>query len=263
MTCSSVPEFGQVSRRKGGPELLKPGVRQVVGPVFGGGGGGCCSKRSSSGSRHAQVGALLDQMFIVGRTAEGSSNAPTRTAVTCGLADEFANSGDPHLGQKRCCILLPLSAVLANSLNCPETSIAAVATSKFTMPLADRCWQSRHQQTLVASGSAERRKRTAPQRQCPVLSVMGSFSVELHNSLVRAHWSAPKRRMWPRWNNAATIRRIKFDGFTARLAWPQPLPSSAQRRPKPHASGSIAAGDSKQKVVSPGAWPRSRHCPRR
>ena len=88
-------------------------------------------------SRHAQVGALLYQMFIVGRTEEGSSNAPTRTAVTCGLADEFANRGDPHLGQKRCRIWLPLSAVLANSLNCPEISIAAVCTSKFTMPLAD------------------------------------------------------------------------------------------------------------------------------
>ena len=113
-------------------------------------------------------------MFIVGRTEEGSSSVPTRTAVTCGLADEFANRGDPHLGQKRCVISLPLSAVLANSLNCPEISIAAVGRSTFTMPLADMCWQSRHQQTLVASGSAERRKRTAPQRQCPVLSVTWS-----------------------------------------------------------------------------------------
>jgi hypothetical protein len=49
----------------------------------------------------------------------------------------------------------------------------------FTKPLADMRWQSRHQQTLVASGSAERRKRTAPQRQCPVLSVIVSSSSEL------------------------------------------------------------------------------------
>lgn len=120
---------------------------------------------------HAQAGALLHQMFIVGRTEEGSSSDPARTAVSSGLADEFANRGDPHLGQNRCRILLPLSAVLSNSLIWPETSIAAVATIKFTMPLGDVCWQSRHQQILVAKGSAERRKRTAPQRQCPVLSV--------------------------------------------------------------------------------------------
>jgi hypothetical protein len=131
------------------------------------------SRRSSLGSRHAQPGALLHQMFIVGRTEEGSSNDPARTAVTSGLADAFANRGDPHLGQKRCRISLPLCAVLTNSVNCPAIASAAVGTSKFTMPLADMCWQSRHQQTLVASGSAERRKRTAPQRQCPVLSVMG------------------------------------------------------------------------------------------
>ena len=106
---------------------------------------------------HAQAGALLHQMFIVGRTEEGSSNVPARTAVTSGLVDEFAKSGDPHVGQKRCRILLPLSAVLTNSLNCPEILIAAVGTSKFTMPLAAMRWQSRHQQTLVASGSAERR----------------------------------------------------------------------------------------------------------
>jgi hypothetical protein len=127
---------------------------------------------------HAQSGALPHQMFTVGRTEEGSSNAPARTAVTSGLVDEFANRGDAHLGQKRCRIELPLSAVLMNSLVCPEISIAAVGTSKFTIPLAEVCWQSRHQQTLTASGSAESRKRTAPQRQCPVLSVMGVLRVE-------------------------------------------------------------------------------------
>lgn len=78
-------------------------------------------------------------MFMVGRTEEGSSNDPTRTAVTSGLADEFANRGDPHLGQKRCRILLPLSAVLSNSLSCPDISIAAVGASRFTMPLAEMC----------------------------------------------------------------------------------------------------------------------------
>jgi hypothetical protein len=52
--------------------------------------------RSSFGSGLAQAGALLHQMFIVGRTEDGSSNAPARTAVTSGLMDEFANSGEPQ-----------------------------------------------------------------------------------------------------------------------------------------------------------------------
>jgi hypothetical protein len=163
-------------------------------------------------------------MFIVGRTEEGSSNVPTRTAVTSGLADEFANRGDPHLGQKRCRILLPLSAVLANSLNCPEISIAAVGTSKFTMPLADMCWQSRHQQTLVASGSAERRKRTAPQRQCPVLSVMwpltlncltrGSVRVGAHRY---SHHSRPVLRAGRRRDSWIEARMNISSRFNRRL----------------------------------------------
>ena len=152
------------------------------------GGGGCCSSRSRSGSRQAQTGALAHQMFIVGCTEEGSSNAPARTAVTSGLADEFANSGEPQLGQKRCRILLPLSAILVNSLKCPEISIATLGTSKFTRPLADRCWQSRHQQTRVARGSAERWKRTAPQRQCPVLSAMRTPPL-VPSPRFRPHWS--------------------------------------------------------------------------
>lgn len=142
------------------------------------GGGGWCAALSSWGSRHAQSGALLDQMFIVGCTEEGSSNAPTRTAVTSGRLDELANNGDPHVGQKRWRIGLPLAAVRANSLNCPEISSACVGTIRFARPFADRRWQSRHQQILLASGSADRVKRTAPQRQRPVLSVMGLFSSE-------------------------------------------------------------------------------------
>ena len=124
------------------------------------------------------MGALLDQMFMVGRTEEGSSNAPTRTAVTSGRLDEFANSGDPHVGQKRCRIGLPLAAVLANSLNSPEISSACVGTIRFARPFADNRWQSWHQHILLASGSADSLKRTAPQRQRPVRSVMGSFSSE-------------------------------------------------------------------------------------
>jgi len=96
-------------------------------------------------------------MFTVGRTEEGSSKVPARTTVNCGRADELADSWQPQLGQKRCRISFPLLAVLVNSLSCPEISSAAVGTSILTVPLADMCWQSRHQQILIASGSAERR----------------------------------------------------------------------------------------------------------
>ena len=65
------------------------------------GGSGCCSTRSSVGSRHAQAGALLDQIFIVGRTEDGSSKVPARTTVKCGRADELENKCAPQLGQNR------------------------------------------------------------------------------------------------------------------------------------------------------------------
>ena len=104
-------------------------------------------------------------MFIVGLTDEGSSSVPTRTTVNCGRADELANSDEPQVGQNRRRMVLPLSAVLVYSLVGPSMSRAAVGTMMLTVPLAARCWQSRHQQILVATGSAERRKRTAPQRR--------------------------------------------------------------------------------------------------
>jgi hypothetical protein len=135
-------------------------------------------------------------MFMVGRTEEGSSNAPTRTPVTSGLVAEFANKGDPHVGQKRCRIWLPLAAVLTNSVNCPEISSAAVGTSKFTWPLADMRWQSRHQQILAASGSAERRKRMAPHRHRPVLSVMG-FVPTMDNAREMKRFRCDFRIMFP------------------------------------------------------------------
>lgn len=147
-------------------DVHQPGpLRQVRLTV--GGGTGCRSTCSSAGSRQAHVGALLVQMFIVGLTDEGSSSAPTRTTVNCGRADELANSDEPQVGQNRRRMVLPLSAVLVYSLVGPSMSRAAVGTMMLTVPFDARCWQSRHQQILVATGSAERRKRTAPQRHFP------------------------------------------------------------------------------------------------
>jgi hypothetical protein len=46
--------------------------------------------------------------------------------------------------------------VLVNSLSSPEISSALVGTTTLTVPLAAKCWQSRHQQIRVLSGSAVR-----------------------------------------------------------------------------------------------------------
>lgn len=57
--------------------------------------------RSKVESRHAHFGALLAQIFAVGRTEDGSLRVPARTTVNCGLADESAKRWDPHRGQNR------------------------------------------------------------------------------------------------------------------------------------------------------------------
>jgi hypothetical protein len=142
------------------------------------GGDGCLSTRSKAVSMHAHAGALLAQIFINGRTDEGSSKLPARTTVNCGRADELAKSCEPHRGQKRRMILLPLSAVLVNSLSSPAISSALVETRALTDPLGAKCWQSRHQQTRVVMGSAVKRKLTAPQRQRPLRAVISASSVE-------------------------------------------------------------------------------------
>src|ERR1700733_2041928 len=104
-----------------------------------GGGAGCCSTRSRVLSRQAQAGALLAQMFIAGRTDDGSSRVPTRTTVNCGRPDELANRCEPQLGQNRRRISLPLSAVVTYSVSWPELSSPDVGTSMFTVPFAAIC----------------------------------------------------------------------------------------------------------------------------
>lgn len=118
--------------------------------------GGCSSARSSESSRHAQPGAWLAHILIVGGNADVSSNVPTRTAVMLSLAAELANKCVPQVAQNRWVMWLPLSAVLVNCAVVPEISSASVATREFTVPFAEMRWQSRHQHTRVMSGSAER-----------------------------------------------------------------------------------------------------------
>ncbi len=146
------------------------------------GGKGWCSTRSSVGSRHAQLGALAAQMLRLGLTDDGSSRLPARITRNAGRADDFANKCVPQMGQNWRTISLPLSAVLVCSAKCPETVSPSAATSMFTVPLAARCWQSRHQQTRVNTGSVASPKLTAPQRQRPVLSVICSSSIVLIGS---------------------------------------------------------------------------------
>lgn len=93
-----------------------------------------------------------------------------RTTLNCGRADDLANSCDPQLGQNWRVTSLPLSALLVYSASAPVTITPSAGTSMFTVPLAARCWQSRHQHTLVARGSATSLKLTAPHRHRPVFS---------------------------------------------------------------------------------------------
>ena len=124
---------------------------------------------------HAQPGALAAQMFTLGRTDEGSSRFPARITRNCGRADEKANRCVPQLGQNCRVTRLPLSALFVCAASGPETASASAGTRTLTVPFAARCWQSRHQHTRVASGSAARVKLTAPHRQRPDRSVIGWF----------------------------------------------------------------------------------------
>lgn len=123
----------------------------------------------------AQDGARSAQMFMVGSTDDGSSRLPALTTLNCGRAVERAKSCVPQFGQNSCVIWFPLSAVRANSETLPVAIKASADTSRFTVPFAARCWQSRHQQMRAAIGSPISLKATWPQRQRPVLSRMGSF----------------------------------------------------------------------------------------
>lgn len=110
--------------------------------------------RSSAGSRQAQAGALALQMLALGRIDEASSSVPTRTTVRLGRPVESANRCEPHSAQKRRVTRLPLSATRSWLAIGPDTLIEALGKIAFTVPLEAMRWQSRHQQTRAATGSA-------------------------------------------------------------------------------------------------------------
>ncbi len=91
-------------------------------------------------------------MFALGLTEDGSSSVPTRTTVSPGRPAGSAKRCEPQRAQNRRRTPLPLSAVLVTSAGSPVTSIAALGTITFTVPLDDRCWQSRHQQMRDTPG---------------------------------------------------------------------------------------------------------------
>lgn len=95
-------------------------------------------------------------MFAVGWIEEGSSSVPARTTVSPARPVLSANRWLPHFGQNRRRTRLPLSAVLTYSEGSPAISIDAAGKIALTVPWPDRCWQSRHQQILAATGCPSR-----------------------------------------------------------------------------------------------------------
>lgn len=118
-------------------------------------GGGWPAKFGKLSSIQAHVGACEVQIVIAGRAISGSFSVPTRMNIRCGRDSASLNKWTPQTGQKRRCILLPLSAVLEKSAREPSMTTQSRAKQAFTLPLpAPRYWQSRHQHMRVTMGAA-------------------------------------------------------------------------------------------------------------
>jgi hypothetical protein len=103
----------------------------------------------------AQPGADSVHIVISGRATPGSSKVPARRISRFGRASVALLTGVPQAGQNRRRIVLPLSAVLTYSVVLPMMETAALGKIAFTVPLpAAKYWQSRHQHTRTATGSA-------------------------------------------------------------------------------------------------------------
>lgn len=63
----------------------------------------------------AQLGACDAQMMDCGLPSSESSNLPVRTKINLGRDSVSLNKCTPQLGQKRRCMVLPLSAGLVKS----------------------------------------------------------------------------------------------------------------------------------------------------
>lgn len=126
-------------------------------------------------------------MVSSGRASSGLSNVPARKITKCGRASDELVTGVPQLSQNFLCIRLPLSAMLEYSRSGPLNETADAANTKFTVALpAARNWQSRHQQTLVAIGSATTVYRTTRHRQPPVIVIASPIENRIPPTLPHA-----------------------------------------------------------------------------
>src|ERR1700686_4076910 len=95
-------------------------------------------------------------MVADGRATSRSSSVPARTKTRWDLDSAALKTWVPQLGQKRRCMVLPLSATLEKSRSSPSTLTAALGKHTLTVPPPDaRYWQSRHQHTRATMGDAE------------------------------------------------------------------------------------------------------------
>jgi hypothetical protein len=83
----------------------------------------------------AQPGACETQIVLLGFTMPGSSKEPARMKIRCGRDSAPLNSGVPHVGQKRRCMTLPLSATMLKSPSWPCTLTLLLKKHEVTVPL--------------------------------------------------------------------------------------------------------------------------------
>ena len=167
---------------------------------------------------HAHAGAESVQIVVAGCTELGSSSVPARRINKWGRDSAALVTGVPQRSQNWRCIRLPLSAKLTKSRKGPVIATAPAGNTTLTVPLpAARNWQSRHQQTRVAMGSAATVYRTAPHRHPPVL-VMG-YSDHLYSTdTQRMGRLLPQGHSWclrkspHRASNTATVSTCSVKG---------------------------------------------------
>ena len=103
----------------------------------------------------AHEGARSVQIVAAGRASSALSSVPALTKIKCGRASASLKRRVPHRGQKRRCIVFPLSAMLMKSRVSPEIDIPATGKQTLTaaFPVA-MYWQTRHQQSRVVMGGS-------------------------------------------------------------------------------------------------------------
>jgi hypothetical protein len=174
---------------------------------------------------HAHDGALAVQIVAAGRATSESSRVPARTNIRCGRDSASLNRCVPHIGQKRLCIVLPLSAILTKSRVSPLMDIPAEGKQTPTAVPCCYDWHTRHQHSRVIIGWASVRYRTARHRHPPVI----------------ISWSSD--RLWPLGDGGAHPGRPfrTADNANTVTASNHPLVQNLQKAPDPrYRAGSSA-----------------------